>query len=153
MAMSYPLCVFLESREKRPPVHHPFYRFVAETLQSVIQCPVVMRYLAMNILENSDGVAEEQRVQEIINYLQNGSDFPAMDSTFVDMRAYLGCGKDRKSKKTARKHVYIQKCLVDVCMEAFHKSNNPEGYFPLLTFFACYVGLQLQPSRHSLQGM
>jgi len=140
MAMSYPMCVFLESREKRLPVHHPFYRVVEQTLQSVIQCPVVMRYLAMNTLENSDSVTEEQRAQEIINYLQNscptfsGSNSPAMDSTFVDMRAYSGCGKDRKSRKTTRKHVYIQKCLVDTWVKAFHKSNNPQGYFSLLTF-------------------
>ncbi|OJA11782.1 hypothetical protein AZE42_07384 [Rhizopogon vesiculosus] len=95
----------------------------------------------MNTLQNSDGGAEEQRIQEIINYLQNncptfsGSDSPAMDSTFVDMRAYSGCGKDRQSRKTARKHVYIQKCLVDAWMKAHHKSNNPKGYYPLLTFF------------------
>jgi hypothetical protein len=96
--MSYPLCVFLDSREQSPAADHPFYRLVEGTLQSVIQCPVIMRYLAMNVTLNFDEVAEDQKVQEVIQYLQNsgptfsGSESPAMDSTFVDMRAYSGCG-------------------------------------------------------------
>jgi hypothetical protein len=80
----------------------------------------------MNVTLNSDEVAEDQRVQEVIQYLQNssptfsGSESPAMDSTFVDMRAYSGCGNDRTSRKIARKHVFIQKRLVDAWMTAYY---------------------------------
>jgi hypothetical protein len=137
--MSYPLCVFLESREQGLDTNHPFYRLVEETFRNVIQCPVVMLYMARITLEYSDPsdeVAEKQRVEEIILYLQNvcptisGSDSPTMDSTFVEMRAYLGCGEDTKRRKVSRKHVYIQKRLVDVWME-IHDSQSyaNEGKF------------------------
>jgi hypothetical protein len=82
--------------------------------------------MARSTLDTLDEVVEKQRVQEIIQYMQNtcptfsGSDSPALDSTFVDVRAYSGChgGKDPKSRKIARKHIYIQKCLVDEWVKA-----------------------------------
>jgi len=52
------------------------------------------------------------------------SDSPAMDSTLVDMRAYSGCGKDTKNRKFARKHVYIQKRLVDDWIKACSESSQ-----------------------------
>jgi hypothetical protein len=120
--MSYPLCVFLDSRKHgRLPVDHPFYRFVKETLQHVIDSTLVLRYMAKNQTGSFPSEAEEQRrVQDIIQYLKSncptvsGSDSPAMNSmNLVNTRAYSGCGKDRKNGKLARKHVYIQKSLID----------------------------------------
>ncbi|KAG2061598.1 hypothetical protein BDR06DRAFT_947079, partial [Suillus hirtellus] len=75
---------------------------------------------------------------EITQYLQttcptvSGSDSPAMISTFVDVRAYSACqgGKDPKSRKLARKHIYIQKRLVD---DWHYSPSEPE--FWLLTVF------------------
>ncbi|KAG2365724.1 hypothetical protein BDR07DRAFT_1397991 [Suillus spraguei] len=65
-----------------------------------------------------------------------------MNSTFVDVRAYPTCqgGKDPKSRKLARKHVYIQEHLVDDWVKAsttdnigkYHSSHQP---FLLLTVF------------------
>ncbi|OAX33644.1 hypothetical protein K503DRAFT_775402 [Rhizopogon vinicolor AM-OR11-026] len=147
--MSNPICVFLESREQRLPTYHPFYLLVQETLQNVIHCPIVSIYMANSILQNEqypDEVAEKQRVEQIIHYLHNncptisGSDSPAMDSTFIDVRAYSGCSKGPKSIKFARKHVYIQKRLVDAWMRTLSAIQNPYpssclGSFYLLTFF------------------
>ncbi|KAG2342613.1 hypothetical protein BDR05DRAFT_334525 [Suillus weaverae] len=127
MIFSYPLCVFIESREQgRLSLDHPFYRLVEETIQNVVLCPVVLHHMARSTLETLDEVTEKQRVQEIIQYMRNtcptfsGSDSPAIDSTFVDVRAYSGChgGKDPKSRKIARKHIYIQKRLVDDWVKA-----------------------------------
>ncbi|KAG2343857.1 hypothetical protein BDR05DRAFT_962485 [Suillus weaverae] len=106
------------------PAGHPFCHIVKETIQNVVLSHPILRHMARNTLENPDEAAEKQRAQEIIKYLENscpavsGSDSPALDSTFVDVRAYTGCGKDPKSRKIARKHIYIQKCLVDEWMEA-----------------------------------
>jgi hypothetical protein len=71
--MSYPLCVFLDSRKHgRIPVHHPFYRFVKETLQHVIDSALILRYMAKNQNGSSPSGAEEQRrVQDIIQYLKS----------------------------------------------------------------------------------
>jgi len=139
--MSYPLCVFLESRKQQKlPVHHPFYRLIEGTLQNFTQheCPVAVQYMARHTLGHEkllfDTAIEKQRVDDIIRYLQNfcptvsGSDSPAMDSTFVDMRAYSGCGKDPKSREIVRKHVYIQKRLVDAWMKAYFHTKN--YFFP-----------------------
>jgi hypothetical protein len=127
--MTYPLCVFLTTHQQGSlPCDHPFYRLIEETLQNVQHCPPVLDYMAQNILANKSYPTKQQ---EIIQYLQNScptisvSDSPAMDSTFVDVRAYSGCAKDPKSKKFARKHVYIQKRLYDALMEARAESSNP----------------------------
>jgi len=131
---TYPLCVFLESRDQgRLTYDHPFYRLVEEVLQNIIQSPLVMVYMARNTLKydseqfpNED--AEKQRIQQIIHYLQNicptvsGSDSPRMDSAFVQTRAYSGCCKNPRRRKAARKHVYIQKRLVDAWMKAYNDS-------------------------------
>lgn len=148
MTISYPLCVFIESREQGRLSHdHPFYRLVEETIQNVIHCPVVLHHMARSTLDTLDEVVEKQRVQEIIQYMQNtcptfsGSDSPALDSTFVDVRAYSGChgGKDPKSRKIARKHIYIQKCLVDEWVKASAELKADwypyTGGFLLLTVF------------------
>jgi hypothetical protein len=83
--------------------------------------------MAKSTLKNPDRqVVKEQRVQEIIQYIRNtcptvsGSDSPVVNSIFVDVRAYSGChsGKDPKSRKIARKHIYIQKRLVDDWVKA-----------------------------------
>jgi hypothetical protein len=127
---SYPLCIFLESREqKRLPVHHPFCHLVRDALQDVIRCPLILHYMAKGTFANEshpDEDAEKQRVQEIIQYLQNnsptvsGSDSPAMDSSLVETRMYSGCGNDHtKNGKIVRQHVYIQKSLVDAWMNAY----------------------------------
>ncbi|KAG1857699.1 hypothetical protein DFJ58DRAFT_745000 [Suillus subalutaceus] len=127
MTISYPICVFIESREQGRISHdYPFYRLVEETIQNVIHCPVVLRHMARSTLKNPDKVAEKRRVQEIIQYIQNtcptvsGSDSPAIYSKFVEVRAYSGChsGKDPKSRKIARKHIYLQKRLVDDWVKA-----------------------------------
>ena len=131
MTPSYPLCVFLESRrQQKLSVHHPFYCLINETLQNFIrlECPVILQYMARDTLGDEklfDTAVETKRVHDIIHYLRNtcptvsGSDSPAMESTFVDMRAYSGCGKDPKSRKIVRKHVYIQKRLVDAWMKVY----------------------------------
>jgi hypothetical protein len=126
--MSYPLCVFLDSREQRRLLSdHPFYRLIEEGLQNVICCPLILHYMAESTLPSEprpNGATLEQRIPEIIQYLRNdcpmfsGSDSPAMDSTFVDVRAYWGCGRNPKSRKFARRHVYFQKRLVDAWMQA-----------------------------------
>src|ERR1700709_452528 len=119
--MSYPLCVFLESRKQGLDVNHPFYRLVEEAFRNVIQCPVVMLYMARITLKHSDPsdeVTEKQRVEEIIQYLQNVC--PTIS----------GCGEDPRRRKVSRKHVYIQKHLVDVWMK-IHESQSyaNEGTF------------------------
>ena len=135
---TYPLCVFLESREQgRLTYNHPFYRLVEEVLQNIIQSPLVMLYMARNTLKydsewqsspNED--AEKQRIKEIIHYLQtvcptvSGSDSPRMDSAFVQTRAYSGCCKNPRRRKAARKHVYIQKRLVDAWMKAYNDPSH-----------------------------
>jgi hypothetical protein len=87
--------------------------------------------MAKNTLQNEPSRdEEEQRVQEIVQYLQmnhptvSGSDSPAVDSStlpLVETRAYSNCGKDRKSRKLARKHIYIQKSLIDAWMGNYSK--------------------------------
>jgi hypothetical protein len=80
--------------------------------------------MVRNTLENPEEAAEKQRAEEIIQYLKNtcptvsGSDSPVLDRAFVDVRAYMGCAKDPKSRKIARKHIYIQKRLIDEWMKA-----------------------------------
>jgi hypothetical protein len=133
--LSYPLCVFLDSRKHgRLPVDHHFYRLVEEILHNVEDSPLILRYIAESTLAfqnepHGDDVVEERR-QEIVQYLKmnrptvSGSDSPAMDSStlqLVETRAYSGCDKDRKSRKLARKHIYIQKSLVDAWMGAYSK--------------------------------
>ncbi|KAG2061600.1 hypothetical protein BDR06DRAFT_947082 [Suillus hirtellus] len=92
--------------------------------------------MARNTLENPDEVAVKQRAQEIIQYLQNtcptfyGSDSPVMHSTFVDVRAYSGC-HGGKGPKDTRKHVYVQKRLVDNWM----KGSAGTRPFYILTIF------------------
>lgn len=141
MTISYPLCVFIESREQgKLPVGHPFCHIVKETVQNVMLFHPILRHMARNTLENPDEAAEKQRVQEIIEYLSNtcptvsGSDSPAMDSTFVDVRAYTSCGKDPKGRKIARKHIYIQKRLLDEWMKE-SVDNSGTRTFLLLTVF------------------
>ncbi|KAJ8583353.1 RNA-binding domain-containing protein [Rhizopogon salebrosus TDB-379] len=134
---------FNRDHEKLP-VDHPFYDFVKVTLQHVVESPLVLRYMAQNTLQNEplpDEVMGEQRVQEIIQYLKincptvSGSDSATMyPTTLVATRAYLGCGQDRKSRKLARKHVYIQKSLIDGWMERRSDPNSSRGHFFLLTF-------------------
>jgi hypothetical protein len=121
--MSFPLCVFLDSLDQgRLPLNHPFYRLVDETRQHIIESPLVLGYIAKVTLQNElrhDEVVEKRRIQEIIQYLQinhptvSSSDSPSMNFILVDTRAYSGCSKGRKSRKLARKHVYIQKSLVN----------------------------------------
>ncbi|KAG2116626.1 uncharacterized protein F5147DRAFT_649088 [Suillus discolor] len=146
MTISYLLCVFLESREERLSPEHCFYRIVEETIQNVIHCPTVLHYMVRSTLKNFNEVVEEQRVQDITKYLQttcptvSGSDSPAMNSTFVDVRAYSACqgGKDPKSRKLARKHIYIQKRLVDDWVKALTNKIEycpSEREFWLLTVF------------------
>ncbi|KAG2081186.1 hypothetical protein BD769DRAFT_1551800 [Suillus cothurnatus] len=102
--------------------------------------------MAKSTLKNPDRqVVKEQRVQEIIQYIRNtcptvsGSDSPVVNSIFVDVRAYSGChsGKDPKSRKIARKHIYIQKRLVDDWVKAStERTFWPDiGGFLLLTVF------------------
>lgn len=70
-------------------------------------------------LHNPDGVVSNQRIQEIVQYLQNncptisGTNSPTMDSIFADVRVHLGCGSNPESRRFTRKHVYIHKQLVD----------------------------------------
>ncbi|KAG1873790.1 hypothetical protein F4604DRAFT_1925369 [Suillus subluteus] len=103
--------------------------------------------MVMSTLKNPDRVAEKRRVQEIIQYIQNtcptvsGSDSPAIYSKFIEVHAYSGChsGKDPKSRKISRKHIYIQKCLVNDWVKASTESTfewYPSlGGFLLLTIF------------------
>lgn len=141
--MSYRLHVFQDGREQGGLlVNHPFYRLVEETLQNVLQSQLVMLYMARKTLEHKpspDVVRENQRVTEITRYLQNvcptisGSNSPTMDSIFVEMRAYAGCGEDPKRRKVARKHVYIQKHLIGTWIHAYYNAelsyNEPQGKF------------------------
>jgi hypothetical protein len=129
--MSHTLCVFLESREQgKLPTNHPFYCLVEEAFHNIVQCPLIMLYMARNTLKHGPfpNEVEKQRVKEIMQYLQNvcptvsGSDSPAMESTFVDIRAYSVCGEDPKIRKVARKHVYIQSHLVIAWMRAHSES-------------------------------
>lgn len=68
-------------------------------------------------------------------------DSPAMDSTFIDVRAYTACqgGKDPRSRRLAQKHIYIQKRLVDDWVKALTNKieyPGPSGpEFWLLTVF------------------
>jgi hypothetical protein len=137
--MSHLLCVFLDSRDhEKLPVDHPFYDFVKCTLQHVVESTPVLRYMAQNTLQNEPLPGEvigEQRVQEIIQYLKincptvSGSNSATMyPKTLVATRAYLGCGQDRKSRKLARKHVYIQKSLIDDWMELRSYPSSPGNF-------------------------
>jgi hypothetical protein len=112
------LCVFLESREQgRLNAHHPFYRLIEDAIQDAILCPLVLHYMARTAfgLGNApyiDEVVEKQRVQEIIQYLQNscpifsGSDSPALNSTFVDVRASPRL-RQRPTKQEGRSEVHV----------------------------------------------
>ncbi|KAG2078616.1 hypothetical protein BDR04DRAFT_1138200 [Suillus decipiens] len=141
MTISYPPCVFMESREQEKlSAGHPFCHIVKETIQNIILSNPILHHMARNTLENPNKAAEEQRVQEIIQHMTNtcptvsGSDSPAIDSTFVDVRAYTGCStKDPKGRKIARKHIYIQKRLVGEWMKASADPGAP--IFLLLTVF------------------
>jgi len=138
MTVSYPLCVFLESRHQRKlPAGHPFCHLVRETVHSAILDLPILHHMAKNTLENPDEVAVKQRAQEITQHLQNtpptfsGSDSPMMHSAFIDVRAYSGCHSGKGPKDT-RKHIYVQKRLVDNWMKEFTK-NMTSSY--LLTIF------------------
>ncbi|OJA11855.1 hypothetical protein AZE42_08030 [Rhizopogon vesiculosus] len=144
MAKSYQLYVFLESRDQaRLPVYHPFYQLVHNVLTDLIQYyPLVNSYMVKTTLANEpcrDKVAEKQRANDIIRYLKDncpivsGSDSPAMDSSLVETRAYFGCGKDSKSRKAGRQHIYIQKCLVDAWLNIYSKATD--GRHLLITIF------------------
>jgi len=130
------LCVFLDSREHgRLPHTHPFHIFIITNLLHVVDSPLVLQYMARSTfpdksLGNYPDLAEERRVLQIVNYLMknhptvSGSDSPAMGSSLsqyaqVDTRAYSGCGNSRRSRKVARKHIYIKKSLVDAWMNAY----------------------------------
>jgi hypothetical protein len=149
--MSYPLCVFLDScKHERLSIDHPFYDFVKETLQHVKKSPLILDYMANDTLQNepqSDEAAERRRVREIIQFLRtnpptvSGSDSPTMDSArLVETRAYSGCGGYRKDRKLARKHIYIQKPLVDAWMKARSGVVPP---FPTFQIFPSHSGLYL----------
>jgi hypothetical protein len=139
MTTSYQIYVFLESRDQGSlPVHHSFYQLVHNTLKDVIQYPLVISYMVKATLANGlshDKVAEKQRANDIILYLQDncpivsGSDSPAMDSSLVETRAYSGCGKDSKNRKISRlrQHIYIQKCLVDAWLNTYSKATDATG--------------------------
>jgi hypothetical protein len=138
--MSFPLCVFLDSLDQgRLPLDHPFYRLVDKTRQHIIESPLVLGYMAKVTLQNEprhDEVVEKGRIQEIIQYLQtnhptvSGSDSPSMNLTLVDTRAYSGCGNGRKSRKFARKHVYIQKSLVNTWVRTETRSVTTYRRYP-----------------------
>ncbi|KAG1789419.1 uncharacterized protein HD556DRAFT_1311382 [Suillus plorans] len=138
MTVSYPLCVFLESRDQgKLPAGHPFCHLVRETVHNATLDLSILHHMARNTLENPDEVAVKQRAQEIIHHLQNtpptfsGSDSPAMHSTFIDVRAYSGC-HGGKGPKDTRKHIYVQKRLVNNWMKESTK-NMSSSY--LLTIF------------------
>ncbi|OJA11854.1 hypothetical protein AZE42_08031 [Rhizopogon vesiculosus] len=146
MTTSYKIYVFLESRDQGSlPVDHSFYQLVHNALKDVIQYPLVISYMAKTTLANElchDKVAEKQRADDIIRYLQDncpivsGSDSPAMDSSLVETRTYFGCGKDSQSRKTGRQHIYIQKCLVDAWLNTHSKATDAtEGRHLLITIF------------------
>ncbi|KAG2077963.1 hypothetical protein BDR04DRAFT_1064935 [Suillus decipiens] len=123
MTITYMPCVFLESRHQgKLPADHPFYHLVMETIQNSILYLPILHHMARNTLANPDEIAVKQRAEDIIQYLQNtcpavsGSDSPAMHSTFVDVRAYSGCHSSKGPKDT-RKHIYIQKRLIDNWMK------------------------------------
>jgi hypothetical protein len=92
-----------------------------------------------------DEVVEKGRIQEIIQYLQtnhptvSGSDSPSMNLTLVDTRAYSGCGNGRKSRKFARKHVYIQKSLVDTWVRTETRSVTYRRYPETSDHFGYYL--------------
>lgn len=132
--MSYPpLCVFLESFEQgRLSVDHPFYILVREVLQDIIECPLIMDYMAKTTLACPNNDTEKQRVQEIIQYLRtnsptiSGSNSPVMDLSFVEIRMYSGCGKtpNLKNRKTGRQHIYIQRCLIHAWFNTYIKAGT-----------------------------
>jgi len=91
---------------------------------------------------NNGAEDSERRVQEIIQYLEtnhptvSASDSPAMCRSRylqVEARAYSGCGKDRQSRKIARKHIYINKKFVDIWMTAYFEvkvnTNQSLGHY------------------------
>ena len=70
MTISYPLCVFLESREQRKlSTRHPFYQVTLEALQDIIKCPLILDYMAKTTLAHPDEDAVKQRIHEIIQTL------------------------------------------------------------------------------------
>jgi hypothetical protein len=73
MSYNYPLCVFADVCEGRLRSNHPFYYLVQDSLQDVMKSPLILHYMAKSTLANEshhDEVAEKQRVQEIIQYLE-----------------------------------------------------------------------------------
>jgi hypothetical protein len=132
--MSYPLCVFLDScAQVRLSVDHPFYYLVYESFDYFIRSPFLLRdAAALRKLRGDDEAVKKQRVEEIKQYMQtnfptvSGSDSTAKElTTLVRTRAYSSChGEDYKSKKPARKHVYIQKSLVDAWMNSHSAINS-----------------------------
>jgi hypothetical protein len=121
--MSYPICVFLDScAQVRLSVDHPFYYLVYETFDYFMGSPFLLRDAAGYSFQDPqyNEAAKKERAEEIKKYMRtnsptvSGSDLTAL----VKTRAYSGCGKDRKNKKPARKHVYIQKSLVDAWMNS-----------------------------------
>jgi hypothetical protein len=50
--------------------------------------------------------------------------------TLVDTRAYSGCDNGRKSRKLARKHVYIQKSLVNTWVRTETRSVTTYRRYP-----------------------
>jgi len=130
------ISVFLDSRKHgRLPCTHPFHIFIIKNLLHVVKSPLVLQYMARSTFPDKSlgtygDIAEERRVLQIREYLMknhptvSGSDSPAMGSSVsqyaqVDTRAYSGCGNSRRSRKVARKHIYIKKSLVDAWMDAY----------------------------------
>jgi hypothetical protein len=132
--MSYPICVFLDScAQVRLSVDHPFYYLVYETFDYFMGSPFLLRDAAGYSFQDPqyNEAAKKERAEEIKKYMRtnsptvSGSDSPALKLTaLVKTRAYSGCGKDRKNKKPARKHVYIQKSLVDAWMNSHSAINS-----------------------------
>jgi len=136
MLMPYPLCVFLESREQgKLSTCHPFYIVTQDALRDIIKCSLILDYMAKTTLAHADEDAVKQRVQEIIQYLQNhaptvsGSDSPAMDSSFTEMRMYSGCGKNLMNRRIARQHVYIQKYLIDAWLNTYTGADQDRTHY------------------------
>jgi len=127
------ICVFLDSHKHgRLPFTHPFHIFIMKNLLHVLDSPLVLQYMMRSTLPDKlpSAYAEEIRVLQIENYLMtnhptvSGSDSPAMGSSLsqyaqVDTHAYSGCGNNRRSRKVARKHIYIKKSLVDAWMNSY----------------------------------
>ncbi|KAG1873789.1 hypothetical protein F4604DRAFT_1681007 [Suillus subluteus] len=125
MTISHPICVFIKSHEQGRLSHdHSFYRLVEETIQNVIHCPVVLHHMVRSTLKNPDEVAEKHRFLAV---------------TPLQWIRHLLIGKDPKSRKISRKHIYIQKCLVNDWVKASTESTfewYPSlGGFLLLTVF------------------